>query len=483
MNASKYKLGHALLWLGSISILAGHQPLVGQEPNKVGAKNTPNAAPEAMSAQGTADRTLDNFRKTMKSKDNMGAGMDGAMGSGMEGAAMGMGGVPYSEKQLLAQLIQRLRERLNSKKHDRQLIEKQLRVALQQYFDADMEERVKELDKVKARLAETESKLQRRLNSDQEIIELQLKQMVHKADGLDFSIPNGNIGSSGYGGMGGMMSSMGGMGGLGMPGSAIPGMMGGMPGGSESSDGAVGYGEGGEIDSNSSPFGYDTMFGLTRVQRLDGEALDAQDPLQAYMKLSTPLVDKKPNDSNANKLKIILSAFHNFESQFHHLPRSANRHTRNQPPHSWRVAILPLIGYGDLYREYKFDQPWDSPENLRVASEMPELYRSTGGKSKDSTPFQMLVGEGAFDSAIAPPGFADITDGTSNTIALIQSADEIIWTRPEDVAYHINGSVQLSESRLVGLADGQVRTLPKDIGLEQFRAMVTRGAGETFVLP
>lgn len=117
----------------------------------------------------------------------------------------------------------------------------------------------------------------------------------------------------------------------------------------------------GGLDANTLP-GYDIMYGLTRVQRLDGEPLQVDDPLNAYTKLEHPKTDTVTDQPNSDKLKIILLAFHEFYSHFQHLPRSANRLTKQQPPHSWRVAILPLIGYGSLYNEYKFEQSWDSPD-------------------------------------------------------------------------------------------------------------------------
>jgi hypothetical protein len=524
----------SLVGISVITGLVGQQSsLCGQQANgaNVSPANTNKGTtlpgqPETRSKQ---ERTLDDVRKGMKSGMGMGMGVGmGGYGGEMGGMDMGMGsGGPQSEKQLLAQLIQKLRQRLNSKKQDRQTVEKQLRSALQQYFDTDMEERVREFDKVKARLEEMEAKLQRRLSSDREIIELQLKQMLHKADGLDFSIPSGYEG--GYGsmggspGMGGMseggmgMEDMGGGMGMGMGGgmgmaprgngmgsgggyggegsSGMGAASGGYSGGrgyggggySEQASGLAAYGDEGGLGSfnnNASPqtMGYDIWFGFTRFQRLDAEDLDDQDPLVSYKKTNEVQANANSTQSNAEKLKHILSAFHLFESRFHHLPRSANQIARNQPPHSWRVAILPLIGQTELYNQYKFDQPWDSPENLRLSKKMPEIYRSTDHRSQDSTLFQMLFSEGAFDSSIDPPRFADITDGSSNTIALIESSKETVWTKPEDVV-PLNGFIPLNESRLVGFADGHIQSLPQNLEPQQIRALVTRAGGEVITLP
>lgn len=467
-------------------------------------------------------RTLDDIRSKLKLNDSQEAseGMGGGMSSGMGGmggpgmGGMGMGGgyggpgggmgAAPSEKQLLGQLIQRLRQRLNTPSDNREKTEKQLRAALQQYFEADMGERVKEFDKVKARVTEMESKLQRRLDSEEDIIELQLKQILHKADGLDFNVPSSSI--DGYGGgYGGGMGAPGGMamGGMAGPGSGIGGPGGGYggmgaddgPGGGMAGPGGYpgGYGSGGEdaggyglgggmggmpgAEGSLPLVGYDASFGFTRVQRLEVTELTDEDPLKNYV-ADNRGIEAMTEKTDKDKMIKILLAFHQFADRFNHLPRSENRRTASEPPHSWRVAILPLLGYADLYDEYQFDQPWDSDENLKLAAKMPAIYRSTETRIKDTTPFKMLVGGGAFDSGVAPPRFVDITDGSSNTVALIAFADEVLWTQPEDVKYSTAEALPArAKSGLVGMADGFVRAFI-NIDPVSLNAAITRSGGE-----
>ncbi|MCC6507528.1 MAG: DUF1559 domain-containing protein [Pirellulaceae bacterium] len=399
-----------------------------------------------------------------------GAGMDGGMGMsggmGMEGG-MGMGMPQPSEKQLVGMLIHQLRSRLESKDQQREKVEKQLRAALEQYFLLDMEERVREFDKVKARVVAMEAKLQRRLESEADIIDLQIKQMVHKADGLDFTIPS----NTGYGmGMGGMgMGAMGGM------------EMGGMGGGMMGMESGAGMGAGmmameGMPPDLSQP-GYDILFGLTRLQRVDSPELDSDDPLNGYADTKDTALTSDSNDNQSQKLKTLLLALHQFHTRFKHFPKCATQIRLGQPPHSWRVAILPLVGEGELYKQYQFDQPWDSAQNRRVAEQMPAIFQSTPDQ-KDKTSFMMLEGAGTIGSTRVPTRIAEITDGTSNTIALIHSDQEVPWTKPEDAPYSASGKLPtLNRSRLVGLADGTVQTLA-DISADAFRALITRSGGE-----
>jgi hypothetical protein len=528
------KLISKIAWVGLIGLMS-NQLSFGQnsDPKEFESKLRATAGNDK---EANKKRTLDDIRSRLKLSDSpgasegmvMGSGMPGmggeggmggpGMGAGYGGPGGGMGAAP-SEKQLLGQLIQRLRERLNTPSDNREKTEKQLRAALQQYFEADMGERVKEFDKVKARVAEMESKLQRRLDSEDDIIELQIKQMLYKADGLDFNVPGGSSGDygggygsmgGGYGGMGGGYGGAGGgPGGYGGPGGAGPGGAGpggAGPGGAGMGPGGMGMGpgigggpvleyggpgmgggygmdlegggEGGMSagggmpgSENSLPLvGYDAMHGLTRVQRLDASDLTDDDPLKNYV-LENRGIEEMNADTDKEKMIKILLAFHQFESRFKHLPRSENRRTASEPPHSWRVAILPLLGYADLYNEYQFDQPWDSEQNLKLVSKMPAIYRSTATSSNETTPFRMMVGGGAFDSGVAPPRFVDITDGSSNTIAMMAFANEVVWTKPEDL---IAGSINAA-SHLIGMADGSVRVV--EPGLIN-PAMITRADGD-----
>ncbi len=282
--------------------------------------------------------------------------------------------------------------------------------------------------------------------------------------------PGGGYGGMGAGdgpgmgmGPGGDMGAGGGMAGSGgYPGGyGLGGGMGGMPG----------------AEGSLPLVGYDASFGFTRVQRLDISELTDEDPLKNYV-ADNRGIEAMTEETDKDKMIKILLAFHQFADRFKHLPRSENRRTASEPPHSWRVAILPLLGYADLYNEYQFDQPWDSDENLKLAAKMPAIYRSTETRIKDTTPFKMLVGGGAFDSGVAPPTFADITDGTSNTVALIAFADEVLWTQPEDVKYSTAEALPArAKSSLVGMADGFVRAFI-NIDPVSLNAAITKSGGE-----
>jgi hypothetical protein len=48
---------------------------------------------------------------------------------------------------------------------------------------------------------------------------------------------------------------------------------------------------------------------------------------------------------------------------------------------SWRVHLLPELGEDELYRKFHLDEPWDSPHNLPLVTEMPAAFRAIGSRA------------------------------------------------------------------------------------------------------
>lgn len=141
-----------------------------------------------------------------------------------------------------------------------------------------------------------------------------------------------------------------------------------------------------------------------------------------------------------NNLKQIGLALHNYHDANKCLPPPYFTDQNGKPLHSWRVAILPFIGQQHLYEQYNFDEPWDSPTNMAVAQQMPDLFHcpsDPGGTLGNTTNYVVVVGNPAEDPPQTlfvpdrPLGFRDIRDGTSNTIAIVETSQPVLWTKPD----------------------------------------------------
>ena len=144
----------------------------------------------------------------------------------------------------------------------------------------------------------------------------------------------------------------------------------------------------------------------------------------------------RAESSCKDNLKTLGSAFHGYYDVHGSFPPAFVRGKDGKPAHSWRVLILPFLGRRDLYDAYDFDEPWDGPHNIRLADQMPDVLAcpSGAGRGKGKTSYVAVVGSQTVWPGDRAVSLQDITDGTSNTIQLIEIADsDIGWTEPRDV--------------------------------------------------
>ena len=154
--------------------------------------------------------------------------------------------------------------------------------------------------------------------------------------------------------------------------------------------------------------------------------------------------------SSANNLKQIMIAMHNWADTYGGRfppPVLYGKDGKGKVPHSWRVALLPYLEQQALYDQYHFDEPWDSPANKEVLAKMPAVFRHPSEDEKSTNASYYLLRpdrltderpEGGFPTAFSKTSgvrFADILDGTSNTIAVIEAKRDIPWTKPDDIVF------------------------------------------------
>ncbi|MCA9069094.1 MAG: DUF1559 domain-containing protein, partial [Planctomycetaceae bacterium] len=236
------------------------------------------------------------------------------------------------------------------------------------------------------------------------------------------------------------------------------------------------------------------------------------------------------NTADRNNLKQISLGMFNYINAYRRLPQPPP----DGALLSWRVSLLPYLDAQDLYRQFKLDERWDSPHNKALIPQMPEVFKDARITEPGKTTYRAIAGPGTplfnlglyecelhfqlLESAIrpntnysvrvrvktkantetrhqysfsgqdlkklngvlkltfhglpdpAPIGLREITDGTSNTILVVQSGVDKadFWTKPDGLPLVLNNPLPAlgqvpDEGFLALFADGQVRMIPKTL--------------------
>jgi len=170
----------------------------------------------------------------------------------------------------------------------------------------------------------------------------------------------------------------------------------------------------------------------------------------------------------------------------HRLFPQAIRDTRGNPVLSWRVALLPYLGYQDLYRQFRLYEPWDSAHNQQLVAYIPAEYQSP---ERFDTKTNYLVPEGAatpFHGKFGIPRIR-VEDGLANTVAVVESDEDtaVSWTRPKDLKYTLEAvRDHLGHLRQDGFfatwCDGTVSRVTKDANGRDLKAIFTYESGDAF---
>ena len=158
-----------------------------------------------------------------------------------------------------------------------------------------------------------------------------------------------------------------------------------------------------------------------------------------------------------------------------------------KPILSWRVALLPYLGEKGLFDKFHLDEPWDSAHNKALLHQMPTVYVPVlrKGEPKDSTYYQVPVGQGTLFGDDQGTRYDDVTDERATTLMVVEGAKPVPWTKPEDIPFDsdlekplpkLGG--QFEDGFHVAFADGAVVSLSKTIDPDLLRALMTRNGGE-----
>ncbi|MSR31743.1 MAG: DUF1559 domain-containing protein [Gemmataceae bacterium] len=204
--------------------------------------------------------------------------------------------------------------------------------------------------------------------------------------------------------------------------------------------------------------------------------------------LMLPAVQKVRSAANRtqsmNNLKQIALAMHNYNDVYQGFPSAAICDANGKPLLSWRVAILPFIDQDNLYKQFKLDEPWDSPNNKKLIAIMPKVYfhPELNQQGDTKTHYRIFYGNGAAFELTKKTQLAKIPDGTSNTIMAVEAADSVEWTKPEEFPFDPKGNLpkmaNVNGGFNASLCDGSVRFISANIQEKILKLLIQGNDGQ-----
>lgn len=190
-----------------------------------------------------------------------------------------------------------------------------------------------------------------------------------------------------------------------------------------------------------------------------------------------------------NNLIQISLALQNYESKYGELPPAQVTDSRGRPLHSWRVLILPFLEQQALYNAYKFDEPWNGPNNSKLHDTVLQIYccpsEDVEGLPRTMTSYLAVVGPGtAWDPDRPKKGRGAVSRRPAKLLLVVESSPSgVHWMEPRDLHVHqMNPAVQapqgqgissLHPSRAHAIsADGEVLELRDTLTRDEIKALL-----------
>lgn len=200
-----------------------------------------------------------------------------------------------------------------------------------------------------------------------------------------------------------------------------------------------------------------------------------------------------------NQLKQIMLAMHNHVSAYKYFPPSPKARGRDgKATLSWRVHLLPFLGDKEvaLWEEFHLDEPWDSEHNKTLIARMPDVYATPSGLMAETkikpghTRYLAPLSDKTLMGQPEAVGFGHITDGTSNTIGVVEVSDEnaVPWTAPQDYVFdpenpakglHVDADGRVN----CAILDGSTHRIEVTLPPKTFRLLYEMNDGQVVQVP
>jgi hypothetical protein len=190
---------------------------------------------------------------------------------------------------------------------------------------------------------------------------------------------------------------------------------------------------------------------------------------------------------SADNLKRIARAVQLYEEAHGRLPNDVYlpKSPDKRPLLSWRVLIVPYLEPKADFDRVRLDEPWDGQNNKKLIPKMPRVFAPVRGTpAPGMTYYRTFSGKGLLFGYDRGQGtkVKDVTDGPASTALVVEAAEPVVWTRPDELKLPPNGEAPKLGGVFGGVAhvallDGSVIRLRPDPDPAELRKLIEPADG------
>lgn len=169
--------------------------------------------------------------------------------------------------------------------------------------------------------------------------------------------------------------------------------------------------------------------------------------------------------ANLRAIGLALRAYHDDHGCY---PPAYTVDASGRPMHGWRALILPYLGEPELARAYRLDEPWDGPNNSRLAARVPVVYQCSAHPHPGHSSYAVIIGPGTVFPGTGCVSASQIKDPRACLVVEL-GGPGIPWLEPRDLTLpsrpwpsgdwerdQRDAEADIEDLRRRGLADGPI---------------------------
>lgn len=144
--------------------------------------------------------------------------------------------------------------------------------------------------------------------------------------------------------------------------------------------------------------------------------------------------------------------------------------------------MLPYLEETELYKQYRFTEPWNGPNNRQLGSSCHEIYRERSSAISNDTRFVAVTGPGTVWDASGDTRKLRTRSGKAPIMLVEMAHSGIHWMEPRDLTLaDLDRGVNSGDPRgihgihpdfaLAARSDGEVIQLPTGMDVEELKEM------------